>query len=66
VTNTAGLRGGPRADEADGKRGVTPQTAWLLAQALGTTPEFWLDLQSAPDLSRTRPARLVAPFKAAN
>ncbi len=23
-----------------GKRGVTPQTAWLLSQALGTTPEF--------------------------
>ena len=23
-----------------GKRGVTPQTAWLFAQALGTSPEF--------------------------
>ncbi|NLO28841.1 MAG: HigA family addiction module antidote protein [Actinobacteria bacterium] len=23
-----------------GKRGVTPQTAWLLAEALNTTPEF--------------------------
>lgn len=23
-----------------GKRGVTPETAWLLAGALGTTPEF--------------------------
>ena len=24
-----------------GKRGVTPETAWLLAQAFETTPEFW-------------------------
>lgn len=23
-----------------GKRGVTPETAWLLSDALGTTPEF--------------------------
>jgi len=27
-----------------GKRGVTPETAWLLAQALGTTPQFWVNL----------------------
>ncbi|HME72364.1 MAG TPA: HigA family addiction module antitoxin [Myxococcota bacterium] len=25
-----------------GKRGITPDTAWLLAQALGTSPELWL------------------------
>ncbi len=24
-----------------GKRGVTPETAWLLSASLGTTPEFW-------------------------
>lgn len=42
-----------------GKRGVTPGTAWLFAQALGTTPEFWLNLQAAYDLARTRPARTV-------
>ncbi len=23
-----------------GKRGVTPETAWLLSKAFGTTPEF--------------------------
>ncbi|MCA1708430.1 MAG: HigA family addiction module antidote protein [Actinobacteria bacterium] len=34
-----------------GKRGVTPETAWLLAGALGTTPEFWLNLQANHDLS---------------
>ena len=38
-----------------GKRGVTPETAWLLSQALGTTPEFWVNLQAAYDLSRSRP-----------
>lgn len=38
-----------------GKRGVTPKTAWLLSQALGTTAEFWVNLQSSHDLARTRP-----------
>ena len=33
-----------------GKRGVTPETAWLLSEALRTTPEFWLNLQSRYDL----------------
>ncbi len=28
-----------------GKRGITPETAWLLAQAFGRTPEFWVNLQ---------------------
>jgi addiction module HigA family antidote len=42
-----------------GKRGVTPETAWLLAGALGTTPEFWLNLQANHDLVRVRPAREV-------
>jgi addiction module HigA family antidote len=40
-----------------GKRGVTAETAWLLAQALDTSPEFWLNLQSTFDLARSRPAR---------
>ena len=31
-----------------GKRGVTPETAWLLAGALGTTPEFWINLADEP------------------
>lgn len=42
-----------------GKRGVTPDTAWLFSQAFGTTPEFWLNLQTAYDLARTRPQRTV-------
>lgn len=42
-----------------GKRGVTPETAWLLAGALGTTPEFWLNLQANHDLAKARPSRRV-------
>lgn len=42
-----------------GKRGITPETAWLFAEALGTSPEFWLNLQSNYDLVRFRPKRQV-------
>jgi addiction module HigA family antidote len=42
-----------------GKRGVTPETAWLFAGAFGTTPEFWLNLQTAHDLAASRPSKLV-------
>ena len=42
-----------------GKRSVTPETAWLFAQALGTTPEFWTNLQNAYDLARARPTRKI-------
>jgi addiction module HigA family antidote len=42
-----------------GKRGVTPSTAWLLAQAFDTTPEFWLNLQTTYDLARSRPPRAI-------
>ncbi len=31
---------------------VTPDTAIRLARVLGTTPEFWLNLQSQHDISR--------------
>ena len=49
-----------------GKRGVTPETAWLLSQALNTTPEFWLNLQAAYDLAITRPARQVSRLRRAS
>ena len=42
-----------------GKRGITPDTAWRFAQAFGTTPEFWMNLQSIHDLACSRPARMV-------
>jgi addiction module HigA family antidote len=48
-----------------GKRGVTPKTAWLLAQALDTTPEFWLNLQANHDLALNRPGKTVPPLRKA-
>ncbi len=47
------------------KRGVTPETAWLLAGAFGTTPEFWLTLQSNHDLVRARPTRPIRQLASA-
>ena len=38
---------------------MSPETAWLFAGALGTTPEFWINLQAAYDLAVSRPARPV-------
>lgn len=49
-----------------GKRGVTPETAWLLAGAFDTTPEFWLNLQTNHDLARTRPHHTIHPLAAAS
>jgi len=41
----------PKVNEiVTGKRGVTPETAMVLADAFGTTPQFWLNLQVAVDL----------------
>ena len=48
-----------------GKRGVTPETAWLLAQALDTTPEFWVNLQAMRDLAASRPARKLSAMRRA-
>jgi addiction module HigA family antidote len=45
-----------------GKRGVTPETAWLLAAALATTPQFWLNLQMNYDLADNRPKRQIQPL----
>lgn len=43
----------------NGKRGVTPETAWLLAGAFDTTPEFWLTLQTNHELVKARPSRPI-------
>lgn len=32
------------------RRGVTAETAFLLSKVLGTTPEFWLNLQIINDM----------------
>ncbi len=36
---------------AENPRAVTPDTALRLGRLFGTTPQFWLNLQSAYDLS---------------
>jgi addiction module HigA family antidote len=47
-----------------GKRGVTPETAWLLSESFNTSPEFWLNLQSVHDLSANRPDNHIQPLHA--
>lgn len=34
------------SDIIHGRRAITPEMAWLLGKALGTTPEFWLNLEA--------------------
>ncbi|MEA1950724.1 MAG: HigA family addiction module antitoxin [Planctomycetota bacterium] len=37
-----------------GRRALSAETAWLLAQAFGTSPQFWLNAQSLYELSLAR------------
>jgi addiction module HigA family antidote len=37
-----------------GKRGITPETALLLAEYFENSAEFWMNLQTAYDLTRAR------------
>lgn len=46
-----------------GKRGISPNTAWLLSEAFSTSPEFWLNLQSMYDLSANRPTKHIKPLQ---
>jgi len=34
---------------------ITPEIAWLLAQAFNTTPQFWMNLQTNHDLALNKP-----------
>lgn len=45
-----------------GKRGISPETAWLFSQAFGTSPQFWLNLQTNYDLALTRPGSRINQF----
>ena len=49
-----------------GKRGVSPDTAWLLSEAFNTSPEFWLNLQAIHDLSLHKPKQHVEPLVTAS
>jgi antitoxin HigA-1 len=46
-----------------GKRGVSSETAWLFAAAFGTTPEFWINLQTAHDLVASKPKRKITRLR---
>jgi addiction module HigA family antidote len=35
-----------------GKRGITPESALLFSEYFKNSPEFWMNLQTAHDLSR--------------
>jgi len=48
----------------NGKRGITSATAWLFAEALETTPQFWLNLQTNRDLALNRPETPIKPLQA--
>ena len=48
-----------------GKRGITPQSALLLAAYFKNSPEFWMNLQSAHDLSRAREGMRKRPGRIA-
>lgn len=36
----------------NGKRAITPETALRLSKLFGTTPEFWINLQTSYDLKQ--------------
>jgi plasmid maintenance system antidote protein VapI len=44
---------------------VTPETAWLLAQAFDTSPEFWISLQTNHDLALNRPSKAIPSLRKA-
>jgi len=47
----------------NGKRGITPETAWLLAAAFKTSPDFWMNLQMQHDLAKNRPTSMLAAIR---
>ena len=49
-----------------GKRGLTAETAWLLGEAFGTSPQFWINLQANYDLAMHKPDRHVAKIRRAS
>lgn len=52
------------SEVVSGKRSITPETAIAFGEALGTGPEFWLNLESQYQLSKVRPKESAIPRKA--
>ncbi len=49
----------------NGRRAITPETAWLFAQAFGNSPQFWMNLQATYDLVQHRATRRVHRLRVA-
>lgn len=43
----------------NGRRAITPETAWLFAKAFGNSPQFWMNLQTTFDLVHHKVDRRV-------
>jgi addiction module HigA family antidote len=50
----------------NGKRAITPETAWLFAKAFGNSPQFWMNLQATYDLVHHKVHRRVARLSMAS
>lgn len=48
------------SDIVHGRRAISTEMAWLLSQALGTTPEYWLNLEMTYQLKTLDTAHLPA------
>lgn len=46
------------SDIIHGRRAITPEMAWLLSKALGTTPMFWLNLEATYQLKTIDEAKM--------
>lgn len=46
------------SDIVHGRRAISTEMAWLLSQALGTTPEYWLSLEMTYQLKTLDTDRL--------
>ena len=46
------------SDIVHGRRAITAEMAWLLGRALGTTPEFWLKLETTYQIKTLNPDKL--------
>lgn len=47
------------SDIVNGRRAITPEMAWLIGTALGTSAEFWLNLEATYRLKTLDTAELA-------
>ncbi|MFP6731012.1 MAG: HigA family addiction module antitoxin [Alphaproteobacteria bacterium] len=52
-SKAAGLTRKHVSNIVNGHAGITSETAYRFSQVLGTTPQFWLNLQNSVDLYET-------------